>query len=174
MTHADGMRSACASHACGFKLANDGHDTRALQHYFVGLAGAGKLGTTSASPSITLAASPACAANMASIAAIACSSCSAVRSLSGLLCWTLCSRGMSRVRHRKYTPGCSRRTFAMAFSPCLRKSRRSAQMTSSLSLLREPRSRPVGFHRLERSEIAAAHRRITLVLEGEDFLVAAH
>jgi type 1 fimbriae regulatory protein FimB/type 1 fimbriae regulatory protein FimE len=23
----------CASHACGFKLANDGHDTRALQHY---------------------------------------------------------------------------------------------------------------------------------------------
>ena len=22
-----------ASHACGFKLANDGHDTRALQHY---------------------------------------------------------------------------------------------------------------------------------------------
>jgi len=33
----------------------------------------------------------------------------------------------------------------MAFSPCLRKSRKSAQMTSSLSLLREPRSRPVGF-----------------------------
>src|SRR5262249_31808008 len=29
-------------------------------------------------------------------------------------------------------------------------------------------------HRLERSEIAAAHRRIALVLEGEDFLVAAH
>src|SRR6516165_12564919 len=33
----------------------------------------------------------------------------------------------------------------MAFSPCSRKSRRSAQMTSSLSLLREPRSRPAGF-----------------------------
>src|SRR5215470_8886773 len=32
----------------------------------------------------------------------------------------------------------------MAFSPCLRKSRKSAQMTSSLSLLREPRSRPAG------------------------------
>src|SRR5215469_1801283 len=29
-------------------------------------------------------------------------------------------------------------------------------------------------HRLERGEIAAAHRRIALVLEGEDFLVAAH
>ena len=55
-------------HACGFKLANDGHDTRALQHYlghkhiqhtvrytemargpvqeFLALTGAGKLGTT--------------------------------------------------------------------------------------------------------------------------------
>src|SRR6516164_4790510 len=33
----------------------------------------------------------------------------------------------------------------MAFCPCSRKSRRSAQMTSSLSLLREPRSRPAGF-----------------------------
>src|SRR5262245_26572815 len=29
-------------------------------------------------------------------------------------------------------------------------------------------------HRHERGEIAAAHRRIALVLEGEDFLVAAH
>jgi hypothetical protein len=28
-------------HACGFKLANDGHDTRALQHY-LGRAAAGK------------------------------------------------------------------------------------------------------------------------------------
>src|SRR5262249_29050471 len=78
-------------HACGFKLANDGHDTRALQHYlghkniqhtvrypewrpigsrtfggveperplhdaFVGFAGAGKLGTSSGSPSISVAA----------------------------------------------------------------------------------------------------------------------
>ena len=23
-------------HACGYKLANDGHDTRALQHYLAG------------------------------------------------------------------------------------------------------------------------------------------
>src|SRR6266436_4243231 len=29
-------------------------------------------------------------------------------------------------------------------------------------------------HHLERGEIAAAHRRIALVLEGEDFLIAAH
>src|SRR5262249_45507759 len=29
-------------------------------------------------------------------------------------------------------------------------------------------------HRLERVKIAAAHRRIALVLEGEDFLLAAH
>ena len=27
-----GLRRALR-HACGFKLANDGHDTRALQHY---------------------------------------------------------------------------------------------------------------------------------------------
>src|SRR5215471_7464971 len=42
-------------------------------------------------------------------------------------------------------PGWSRRTFAMAFSPCLEKSLSNAQITASLSLLREPRSRPVGF-----------------------------
>jgi len=65
-------------HACGFKLANDGHDTRALQHYFVGLAGAGKLGTTSASPSITFAASPARASSIVWIAAMACSICSSL------------------------------------------------------------------------------------------------
>ena len=34
-----------------------------------------------------------------------------------------------------------------AFSPCLRKSRKSAQMTSSLKALREPRARPAGFCR---------------------------
>jgi hypothetical protein len=33
----------------------------------------------------------------------------------------------------------------MAFCPCWRKSRRSAQITSSLSALREPRVRPAGF-----------------------------
>src|SRR5262245_40939277 len=81
-------------------------------------------------PSITLTGPRACAASEVSMYSIMASSCSSVRSLSGLLCWTLCSRGISRVRHRKYTPGCSRRTLAMAFSPCSRKSRRSAQMTS--------------------------------------------
>jgi hypothetical protein len=35
--------------------------------------------------------------------------------------------------------GCVRRTFAMAFSPCLEKSLSNAQITASLSLLREPR-----------------------------------
>ena len=65
-------------HACAFKLANDGHDTRALQHYFVGLAGAGKLGTTSASPSITCAASSARTSSIARIAAMASSICSSL------------------------------------------------------------------------------------------------
>jgi len=81
-------------HACGFKLANDGHDTRALQHYFVGLAGAGKLGTTSASPSITLAPSPAfCAAIHAFIAAIASSICSSVMALTPPECSSFISLG---------------------------------------------------------------------------------
>src|SRR5262249_18939836 len=96
-------------------------------------------------PSIIFADAPACAASEVSMYSIMASSCSSDRFLITLLCSILCSRRISRVRHRKYTPGCSRRTFAMAFSPCLRKSRNSAQMTSSLSLLREPRSRPVGF-----------------------------
>jgi type 1 fimbriae regulatory protein FimB/type 1 fimbriae regulatory protein FimE len=30
---ARGNESVDAAHACGYKLANDGHDTRALQHY---------------------------------------------------------------------------------------------------------------------------------------------
>ena len=53
-------------HACGFKLANDGRDTRALQHYLghkniqhTVRYGAGKFGTTSVSSSITLAFAPA-------------------------------------------------------------------------------------------------------------------
>ena len=37
-----------------------------------------------------------------------------------------------------------RRTFAMAFSPCLEKSLSNAEITASLSLLREPRIRPAG------------------------------
>jgi len=37
-----------------------------------------------------------------------------------------------------------RRTFAMAFSPCLEKSISNAQITASLNLLREPRIRPAG------------------------------
>src|SRR5215468_5512015 len=96
-------------HACGFKLANDGHDTRALQHYlghkniqhtgqvhrngagplqeFLALTGGGKLGT--ASPSITLCAS---ASNDALKCSIMASSCSSVRFLIALLC----SRGTSK------------------------------------------------------------------------------
>ena len=68
------------------------------------------------------------------------------------------SEGRLHVHRVKNAPGCSRRTFAMAFSPCLRKSRRSAQMTSSLSLLREPRTRPRGeaaFVTLERDQAGA-------------------
>src|SRR5262249_39536820 len=112
-------------HACGFKLANDGHETRALQHYLghkniqqtvrytemapdrfkdLGilvppLPGAGKLGTTSASPSITLAFAPASRFAIISLSSSTVrSSCSSAMSLIGLLCSTLCSRGTSRAR----------------------------------------------------------------------------
>ena len=78
----------------GFKLANDGHDTRALQHYFVGLAGTGKLGTTSASPSITFALC-AWASNDALRCSIMASSYSSVRSLTPPKCSTFTSRGTS-------------------------------------------------------------------------------
>jgi hypothetical protein len=53
-----------------------------------------------------------------------------------------------------FQPGCSRRTFAMAFSPCREKSLSNAQITASLSLLREPRTRPTGFP----GDRADAHR----------------
>ena len=89
-----------------FKLANDGHDTRALQHYFVGLAGAGKLGTTSASPSITFAASPACAANIALIAAMASSISSSLIALTPPECSNFISRGTRSAQIFRYAAGC--------------------------------------------------------------------
>src|SRR6516162_9437215 len=112
---------------------------------FLGLRACAVAAAGSIVPSITLTDPPACASSEVLMYSIMASSSWSDRLLITSLCSTLCSRGISRVRHRKYTPGCSRRTFAMAFSPCLRKSRRSAQMTSSLSLLREPRTRPAGF-----------------------------
>ena len=96
-------------------------------------------------PSIIFAGAPACAASEALMYSIMSSSCSSVSSLIALLCSTLCSRGHNKANTRKYTPGCSRRTFAMAFSPCREKSLSNPQITASLSLLREPRSRPRGF-----------------------------
>src|SRR5262252_8382243 len=72
------------------------------------------------------------------------SSSSSVSSLSRFLCSTLCSRGTSRARILRYAAGCVRRTFAMAFSPCMEKSLSNAEITASLSLLREPRNRPAG------------------------------
>ena len=50
----------------------------------------------------------------------------------------LVSRGTSKTQIFRYAAGWVRRTLAMAFSPCLEKSRSSAQITASLSLLREP------------------------------------
>jgi hypothetical protein len=63
---------------------------------------------------------------------------------SELLYSTLCSRGTSKAQIFRYAAGCVLRTFATAFSLCLEKSPGNAQIAASLSLLREPRSRPAG------------------------------
>src|SRR5215510_12916389 len=99
--------------------------------------GGGRAGTGSGTPSITLALAPAsrCAISSFSTASV-CSSCSSVISLIALLCSALCSRGTSRVRHRKYTPGCSRRTDA-DLTISVRKTDSIAHKTASLSELTE-------------------------------------
>jgi hypothetical protein len=53
-------------------------------------------------PSITLTGPPACASSEVLRYSIMASSCSSVRSLSELVCWTLCSRGTSSARIFKY------------------------------------------------------------------------
>jgi hypothetical protein len=64
------------------------------------------------------------------------SSCSSVRSLIGLLCWTLCSRGTSSARIFKYAAGRVRRTRSIAFGPPCRKSRSRAAMNSPFNCWR--------------------------------------
>ena len=100
----------------------------------------------SAVPSITLAFS-ACAASIARIAAIACSSSSSLNDETPPECSTFISLGTNKAQIFRYAAGCVWRTFAMAFSPCLEKSLSNAQITASLSLLREPRSLPAGLPR---------------------------
>ena len=109
-----------------------------------GSTGAGSAVVSTASPSISLAWSPARAASDAFMCSIMASSCSS-GSETALLCSILCSRGTSKAKTFRYAPGCVRRTFAMRVVPCSRKSRSSAQMTASLNALREPRGRPAGF-----------------------------
>jgi hypothetical protein len=105
-------------------------------------------------PSITLGFS-ACAASIARIAAIACSSSSSLNDETPPECSTFISRGIKSAQIFRYAAGCVRRTFATAFSPCLRKSRKIAQMTSSLNALREPRTRPAGLPNAVRLQLHA-------------------
>src|SRR6516165_10847356 len=116
-----------------------------LHDAFVGLAGAGQLGTTSASPSITFAASPACAANMALIAAIACSSSSSVRSFTPPECSSFISLGTKSAQIFMYAAGCCLRTFSIAAAPCFLKSAASASRKSLLNDLRVASKEPPGF-----------------------------
>src|SRR6516164_8486347 len=94
---------------------------RPLHHAFVGLAGAGKLGTTSASPSITCAVSPARAANIALIAAMASSICSSLICLIVPECSIRMSLGTKSTSNFKKTAGCCFITLSIAARPPRRK-----------------------------------------------------
>ncbi len=102
-----------------------------LHDAFVGLAGAGKLGTTTACPSITCAA---WASSIAWIAAMACSICSSLIALTPPGCSTFISRGTSKAQI--FTAGCCLRTFAIAEAPCCLKSVARASRKSLLNDLR--------------------------------------
>jgi len=71
-----------------------------------GVAGAGKLGTTSASPSISFALSPARASIHARSAAIACSSSSSLSPLTPAERSTFISRGTRSAQIFRYAAGC--------------------------------------------------------------------
>src|SRR5262245_45405473 len=118
---------------------------RPLHDAFVGVAGAGKLGTTSASPSITCAVSPARAANIASIAAMARSICSVLIALTPPACSTFISRGTSKAQIFMYAAGCVLRTFSIAAAPCFLKSAANASRKSLLNDLRVASKEPPGF-----------------------------
>src|SRR5262249_41132633 len=83
-------------------------------------------------------------------------------------CATGDERGVAREAHLAIAAGCAL---------VLRLSRAQGGKPRRLGV-GEPRGmgiqKLVVEHRLERGEIAAAHRCVALVLEGEDFLVAAH
>src|SRR5262249_47057992 len=120
---------------------------RPLHNAFVGLAGAGKLGTTSASPSITFAVSPACAANIASIAAMASSICSSLIAFTPPECSSFISFGTRSAQIFMYAAGCVLRTFSIAAAPCFLKSAASASRKSLLNDLRVASKEPPGFPR---------------------------
>src|SRR5262245_46877902 len=81
------------------------------------LPGAGKLGTTSASPSITLAAIPRCLISL-SMASNVRSSCSSVIALTPPECSNFISRGTSMAQTLRYAAGDSRRTRLNTSLPC--------------------------------------------------------
>src|SRR6516164_9590185 len=112
---------------------------------FLGLAGAGKLGTTSASPSITLAVSPDRRARNPSIAAIASTICSSVIALTPPACSSFISLGTKSAQIFMYAAGCCSRTFSIAAAPCFLKSAASASRKSLLNDLRVASKEPPGF-----------------------------
>src|SRR5262249_59224189 len=106
----------------------------------------GKLGTTSASPSIPLAF--AAASRLASISlinSIERSICPVVIDLIPPECSTCSSRGTRCAQTFKYAAGCCFRTFSIAAAPCFLKSAASASRKSLLNDLRVASNDPPGF-----------------------------
>src|SRR5215468_5449515 len=164
-------------HACGFKLANAGlaalpraqeHSAHSQVHRdgarpFQGLLerltlalgilvpplpGAGKLGTTSASPSITLALAPRPAARCAirlSMASRVRSSSSSVIALTPPECSNFISRGTSIAQTFKYAAGDSRRTRLKTSRPCCCQSSARSSRKRLLKALRVASGEPPGF-----------------------------
>src|SRR5262249_35066019 len=114
--------------------------------------GAGKLGTTSASPSITLAF--AAASRLASISlinSILRSICSVVIALMPPDCSTCISRGTNKTSNFKNIAGLFFITLSMAFAPPRRKALCSSAMVSAFSAFRARSGLPPGFPILQKN-----------------------
>src|SRR6516225_3970206 len=131
-------------HPTGSRTFGGAELERPLHDAFVGLAGAGKPGTTSAPPQSL---SPARAANIASIAAMASSICSSLIALTPPACSTFISLGIKSAQIFMYAAGCCLRTFSIAAAPCFLKSAASANEKSLLNDLRVASKEPPGFPR---------------------------
>src|SRR6516225_10476269 len=112
----------------------------------LGAFGGGKLGTTSASPSITFAVSSARAASMVWMTSMACSISSSVIALMALVeCSSFSSLGTSIAQTFKYAAGDSRRTRLNTSRPCCCQSSARSSRKRLLNARRVASGLPPGF-----------------------------